>query len=658
MPPGRKRWAARKTATYNPRGLGLAPRFLILLLAACAGDARAPGRGAPVARIDDASLRAGYGTLVTLDGSKSSDPDGDPLTYRWRLLGAPEVVTTSVRHADRARFTFTTAPARARFPLRPSFGPVAIPRGGEGDMEVELVVSDGEHEGKARARVRSAAPTGGWPRVETGLDLTVTCGGTEDAPAHWELIVKPATSRAVVLEATRCLARVRADLAGQYQLEERDSGKRIGFWYGNWVGHEECGRPECHPREHETWQGTKHASVFARGIDGLLGEAYGPECWSCHTLGQDPGGRSIGFRRAAEAAHWSPPRAPAPGTFAAMPAAVKLWANVQCEQCHGPGRFWTGVSSSVCAQCHDAPPRYRIVADWRRSPMAVPPPAAIAARADCATCHSAHGGIARLDGTTALRPREEPEAQGITCPVCHDPHEARFPAALRRFGAATVAGRSVEAGKGAVCLACHGAFEGPADDGRAPHAPQGWMLLTAAAPGHPAPHAAVPDLCVGCHMKKRPAPRGETWPARAGEASRDAMGGHTFALRAGVERHDAACRGCHEDVSRLEVGGGLATRRLAEDIERLHARLRAAAGALGVQGCDGSRAVDLVVLDGAFVLVDALGRKVEDCAHAPLPVPLLRAATRLAIVEQDRSGGAHNLPLAASLVADGLAALE
>jgi hypothetical protein len=142
------------------------------------------------------------------------------------------------------------------------------------------------------------------------------------------------------------------------------------------------------------------------------------------------------------------------------------------------------------------------------------------------------------------------------------------------------------------------------------------------------------------------------------------MGGHTFSLRGAGETLDEACRPCHADVRTLAVGGGLATRRLADDVSRLHARVKAAVARLDVRGCGGSPPADVLAVEGNLVLTDALGRPLEDCAHvridlaAPAVSPALRrAAVLVTLLERDRSGGAHNRPLASELVAEGLALL-
>ncbi len=77
----------------------------------------------PPEAIINAPLRAAVGQPVTLDGTSSTDPDGDPLTYRWLLMDKPMGSAALLQDALTATPTLT-----------PDV---------EGDYTVELVVNDG-----------------------------------------------------------------------------------------------------------------------------------------------------------------------------------------------------------------------------------------------------------------------------------------------------------------------------------------------------------------------------------------------------------------------------------------------------------------------------------------------------------------------------------
>jgi hypothetical protein len=66
----------------------------------------ATGNLPPVANAGaDQTVTAGQ--QITLDGSRSSDPNGDPLTYSWCIKGRPEGSTATLSAANVARPTFT-----------------------------------------------------------------------------------------------------------------------------------------------------------------------------------------------------------------------------------------------------------------------------------------------------------------------------------------------------------------------------------------------------------------------------------------------------------------------------------------------------------------------------------------------------------------------
>ena len=113
-----------------------------------------PANGAPTARAG-ADRTVDEGERVTLDGSGSTDPDGDALTYAWTQVSGPSVRLSGAATA-RPSFTAPDGPATLTF---------------------ELTVDDGEFESAPdQVTVTVLEPANGAPTARAGADRTVDEG--------------------------------------------------------------------------------------------------------------------------------------------------------------------------------------------------------------------------------------------------------------------------------------------------------------------------------------------------------------------------------------------------------------------------------------------------------------------------------------------------
>jgi ELWxxDGT repeat protein len=97
------------------------------------------------------------GTDVTLDGSASSDPNGDPLSYQWEQIGGPTVALSDPTAA------------------RPGFAAPSVPRGGA-TLTFQLTVFDGTHTSEADTVDITVKNLNQAPVADAGDDQTVQEG--------------------------------------------------------------------------------------------------------------------------------------------------------------------------------------------------------------------------------------------------------------------------------------------------------------------------------------------------------------------------------------------------------------------------------------------------------------------------------------------------
>jgi len=85
---------------------GLLLTIATMCLLSCANGGTNTDNNAPVAVIQG-ETQATTGTAVALDGSLSSDDDGDALTFAWEITSAPQGSSAQLSSATAANTSFT-----------------------------------------------------------------------------------------------------------------------------------------------------------------------------------------------------------------------------------------------------------------------------------------------------------------------------------------------------------------------------------------------------------------------------------------------------------------------------------------------------------------------------------------------------------------------
>jgi len=172
-------------------------------------DSGEPVNTSPVADAGpDQALQSG--NRVQLDGSGSTDAEGDPLRYAWQLTELPAGSTAALDDPNSVMPEFVAD--------RP------------GDYVGRLVVNDGEFDSAADFVVVSSQNTP--PVADAGLDQTVPVGGTAqffgagsfdangDALTYrWRLATRPAESSAALDSTSGENTSFVVDVAGEYAVE-------------------------------------------------------------------------------------------------------------------------------------------------------------------------------------------------------------------------------------------------------------------------------------------------------------------------------------------------------------------------------------------------------------------------------------------------------
>ena len=149
---------------------------------------------------------------ITLDGSRSSDPDGDPLTYRWAMTSSPAGSSAILNNADK---------------VNPSFVPNI-----EGDYVAQLIVNDGKEDSDADRVTIKVSLVNLRPLAEAGPDqissvnqkVTLDGSGSSDPEGdaltyRWSISQMPTGSAATLDDVASMSPSLVTDVKGSYKVQ-------------------------------------------------------------------------------------------------------------------------------------------------------------------------------------------------------------------------------------------------------------------------------------------------------------------------------------------------------------------------------------------------------------------------------------------------------
>ncbi len=178
-------------------------------LAAAAPNLTTPPSGAPPVADAGPDRAVVIGDIAQLDGSASTDPDGDPLSYLWRVVSAPASVSLSDPTVPGPEFTPTTA----------------------GDYVFSLTVGDGQQASLADTVTLTARGNNGVPLaviapvgpVQTGDTITLDGGNSSDPDNDpltfaWTIDSRPVGSTVFLVGGATATPTLVPDRAGDYSL--------------------------------------------------------------------------------------------------------------------------------------------------------------------------------------------------------------------------------------------------------------------------------------------------------------------------------------------------------------------------------------------------------------------------------------------------------